>query len=95
MGIVVSAALHGGAALILLSALSLIGFAAMRALAVGRWQLAVEDRAIISIPASLAVGSLVVGWTSFLAGTFIGTSAILPLFAAGLLASLIRARAWL
>jgi hypothetical protein len=87
MGIVVSAALHGGAALILLAALSLIGFAAMPSRLRPR-------RAVLTIPASLAVGSLAVGWTSFLAGTFIGTAAILPLFAAGVLASLIRARAW-
>jgi len=46
MGIVVSAALHGGAALILLAALSLIGFAATRSLAVGRWPLAEEGRAM-------------------------------------------------
>src|SRR5256885_2278137 len=94
MGVVAPAALHGGAALILLAALSLIGFAAMRSLAVGRRPLAVERRAILSIPASLAVGSLIVGWTSYLGGTFIGTSSIVPLFAVGLLASLFCVRAW-
>ena len=87
MGIVAPAALHGGAALILLAALSLIGFAAMPPRLRSR-------RAVLSIPASLAAGSLVVGWTSFLAGTFIGTRAIIPLFALGVLASLIRGRAW-
>src|SRR5205809_6732947 len=87
MGIVVSAALHGGAALILLAALSLIGFAAMPSRLRPR-------RAVLTIPASLAVGSLVVGWMTFLAGTFIGTRAIVLLFALGVLASLIRMRAW-
>src|SRR5258708_2227795 len=89
MDIVVSAALHGGAALIILAALSLIG-----SFAVGRWPLAVERRAVISIPASLAIGSLLVGWTSYLAGTFLGTWAILPLFAILTLGSLLHVRAW-
>src|SRR5258706_11763450 len=94
MSIVGSAALHGGAALIILTALSLIGFAGMASLAVGRWQLAVERRAVLAVPASLAVGSLLVGWTSFIVGTFIGTAVIVPLFAVAVLVSLTRVRPW-
>ena len=97
MGIVVAAALHGGAALIILAALSLIGYAAMRSLADDRWPLRLRSGqalAVISIPASLTIGSLLVGWTGFLIGTFIGTRAMLPLFAAATLLSLTRLRLW-
>src|SRR5437868_2474338 len=84
MGIVVAAALHGGAAVVVLGALSLIGW-----LAVGR-----GPSTAASIPASLAVGSLLFGWTAFLLGTFIGTWTILPLFVVATLLSLVRVRPW-
>src|SRR5579884_4238519 len=87
MGIAAGATLHAGAALVILAALSLIGFAAMPpALR--------PKRAALSIPASLATGTLAFGWTAWLAGTFIGTIAIVPLFVVASLASLVRMRAW-
>src|SRR5438045_8771247 len=87
MGIVVAAALHGGAAVVVLAALSLIGYAAMRSV-VRRWSF------VVAVPCSLAVGSLLVGWTAFLLGAFIGTWTILPLFALATLLSLVRVRPW-
>src|SRR5579872_748221 len=87
MGIAVAATLHAGAALVILAALSLIGFAAMPAAVRPR-------RAALSIPASLAAGTLAFGWTAWLAGTFIGTRAIVPLFVAAAIASLPRLGAW-
>src|ERR1051325_6214113 len=81
MGVVVAAAV--------LAALSLVGYAMMSSLAVGRWQLAV-----VAVPASLAVGSLFIGWTAFLLGTFIGAWTILPLFVLATLVSLVRVRPW-
>src|SRR5690349_12853510 len=87
MSIAVSATLHAVAALLILASLSLIGFAAMPA-ALG------PRRAALSIPASLATGTLAFGWTAWLAGTFIGTAAIVPLFVIGTVASLVRCRAW-
>src|SRR5581483_193628 len=88
MGIAVAATLHAGAALVILAALSLMGFAAMPPAIRPR-------RAALSIPASLAAGTLAFGWTAWLAGTFIGTRAVLPLFIAGAIASLPRLPAWL
>src|SRR5207247_4645051 len=68
-----------------MAALSLMGFAATPSRLMPR-------RAVLSIPPSLAVGSLLVGWTSWMAGTFIGTRAILLLFAAAAPISLMRTR---
>ena len=87
MSIVAAAALHGVAALVILAALSMVGFAAMPASIR-------PGRAALAIPASLAAGTLAVGWCSWIAGTFIGTAAIVPLFAIAAIASLVRAREW-
>lgn len=87
IGVLASGVLHAGAAALLLALLSLIGFAALPAGFRTR-------RAVLAAPASLAVGLLLVGWTSWMAGTFLGTSSILPLFAALVLLSLIRANRW-
>lgn len=87
MSIVGPAALQGGAALVILAALSLIGFAAMPSRLRPR-------RAVLAVPASLATGSLAVGWTCYLAGTFIGTWTLLPLFGIATLAALLRVRPW-
>ncbi len=47
-----------------------------------------------AMPARLSAGALVVGWSAFLAGTFIGTRAILPLLALASALALLRARVW-
>ncbi len=87
IGVLASGVVHVGVALLLLGALSLIGFAALPARLRPR-------HAVLVAPLSLAIGSLLVGWTSWMVGTFIGTSWIVPLFGVMVLLSLWRTASW-
>jgi hypothetical protein len=84
LGILASGSGHAAAAATLLVALSLIGFAALpRRLRPGK--------AILALPLSLSLGSLLVGVGSWIVGWFLGTRFVLPLLALAFLASLVRA----
>lgn len=78
--------MQAAAALLILTAVSMIGFAAL--------PLTIRSRATVAIPVSLPVGSLIAGWISFVAGLAVGTAAILPLFVVLTAIALMRARDW-
>lgn len=79
-------AAHATAALLILAALSLIGFALLPP--------RLRARARLAFPAALALGSLLVGWSSWLIGTFIGTHVLVGYFVLLMLMSAVRGRAW-
>jgi hypothetical protein len=79
--------LHAAVAAAILTALSLIGFAATP-----RTIRPASSR--LSVPFSLSAGTLLVGMTAWVVGSTIGTVAILPLEALLLAASLLRCGEW-
>lgn len=79
-------ATHALAALLIVAALSLIGFATLPA--------SIRRRSILAFPAALATGSLTVGWSAWIIGTFIGTRAVFVWVALLALAALAVVRPW-
>ena len=80
--------LHAATALLIVALCSLIGFAAMPPALRPR-------RVTTALPASLSIGTLLAGWSAWIAGTLIGTAAILPLFGILSAIALLRVRQWM